>query len=123
MVDKRDETVRATAQKVVVVSRERANSAPRVAESTREDEASLILLQFSSAATREELQEVRQLLASSPGERPVQLLFERPGGNSLRLDAGPDYRINLTRDLEERLARWLIDTKCERSSEVLQTSA
>jgi hypothetical protein len=54
---------------------------------------------------------VREILASSPGRRPVQLLFDRTNGNSLRLDAGIEFRINLTRDLEAKLARWLVATK------------
>jgi hypothetical protein len=36
------------------------------------------------------------------------LLFDRANGNSLRLDAGADFRVNLTPDLEEKLSRWLV---------------
>jgi len=68
------------------------------------------------------LREVRQILSSSPGPQRVQLLFDRPSGNSLRVDAGADYRINLTRDLEEKLARWLVTTKAERRTEVLEAT-
>ncbi len=56
---------------------------------------------------------MRELLASSPGERRVQLLFDRPSG-TLRMDAGLDLRVDLTRDLEEKLTRWLVTTKSER---------
>ena len=119
-IDKREDAVRATAQKVIVVSREKANGAPNVAEVTGEYAAPAILLQFSPATTSDELREVRQILVSSPGKQSVQLLFDRPTGNSLRVDAGADYRINLTRDLEEKLARWLVATKFERATEVLE---
>ena len=73
-----------------------------------------MLLQFSPAATNEELREVREILARFPGQRRVQLLFERPTGSSLRVDAGADLRVDLTRDLEEKLSRWLVSTKAER---------
>jgi hypothetical protein len=70
-----------------------------------------VLLQFSPATTGDELREVRELLTSSPGHRPVQLLFDRTNGNSLRLDAGREFRINLTRDLQTKLSRWLVAGK------------
>jgi DNA polymerase-3 subunit alpha len=119
-VDKRDDSVRATAQKVVMVSREKANGATKLAESSGEYGAPAILLQFSPATTSDELREVRQILVSSPGQQRVQLVFDRPAGKSLRVDAGADYRINLTRDLEEKLSRWLVATKSERRSEILE---
>jgi hypothetical protein len=68
-------------------------------------------LQFSPATTGDELREVREILASSPGRRPVRLLFDRANGNSLRLDAGTEFRVNLTRDLEAKLSRWLVTAK------------
>jgi hypothetical protein len=72
-----------------------------------------VLLQFSPATTREELREVRQLLASSPGVRRVQLVFDRVSGDPLRVDAGSDCRINLTSDLRDKLSRWLVANKPE----------
>ena len=39
---------------------------------------------------------VREILVSSPGRRPVQLLFDRGDGHALRLDAGVELRVNLT---------------------------
>jgi DNA polymerase-3 subunit alpha len=118
-LDKRDDAVRATAQKVVMVSREKTNGVPRVAEPAGEYGAPAVLLQFSPAATSDELREVRQILTSSPGQQRVRLLFDRPSGDSLRVDAGTDYRINLTRDLEEKLARWLVTSKSGRRDDVL----
>ena len=66
-----------------------------------------MLLKFSPATTGDELREVRSILASSPGRRPVQLLFDRANGHALRLDAGAEFSVNLTRELGEKLSRWL----------------
>src|SRR6266446_2818961 len=114
-VDTRGDSVRATAQKVKVLGAEKTNGAAGAGErSTSAFEEPAVLLQFSPAATNEELHEVREILASSPGQRRVQLLFDRPTGNSLRVDAGADLRVNLTGDLEEKLSRWLVTSKPER---------
>jgi hypothetical protein len=75
-----------------------------------------VQLQFSPATTTEELREVRELLASSPGQRRVQLLFDRPSGEPLRVEAGSELRVELTCDLEQKLMRWLVTTKSERRS-------
>ena len=113
-VDTRGDSVRATAQKVKVLGAEKTNGAASANErSTNAFEEPAVLLQFSPATTNEELREVRKILASSPGQRRVQLLFDRPTGNSLRVDAGADLRVNLTGDLEEKLSRWLVSTKVE----------
>ena len=109
-IEKRDEAVRATAQKLIMLTPEKAASAVASAGT----QASDVLLHFAPGATSEELREVRELLASSPGPRRVQLVFGRPGGDALRVDAGADFCVNLTRELEQKLARWLITTKEER---------
>ncbi len=114
-IDTRGDSVRATAQKVKVLGTEKTNGAASANErSTSTFEEPAVLLQFSPAATNEELREVREILARFPGQRRVQLLFERPTGSSLRVDAGADLRVDLTRDLEEKLSRWLVSTKAER---------
>jgi DNA polymerase-3 subunit alpha len=101
-VDKRDDGVRATAQKVKVLAPDSArDSAPN------ESGEPLVILRFSPAVTAEELREVKNALAESPGARPVQLLFERSDGEPLRVDVGNEFRINLTSALEEKLAPWL----------------
>src|SRR5205085_8548058 len=89
-LDTRGDSLRATAQRLKLLSRASGNGAPRVQEQTIGYDQPPVLLQFSTGATRDELHQVRQLLASSPGDRCVQLLFDRPDGNSLRVDAGPD---------------------------------
>src|SRR5438552_258655 len=114
-VDTRGDSVRATAQKVKVLDADKTNVATSANEgSTSALKKPAVLLQFSPAATNEELREVREILARFPGQRPVQLLFERPTGNSLRVDAGADLRVNLTRDLEEKLSPWLVTSKPQR---------
>jgi len=87
----------------------KTNGANEQSTDTRQEHP--VLLQFSPAATGDELRQVHQILVSSPGRRPVQLLFDRANGNSLRLDAGTDFRVNLTPDVEEKLSRWLVTGK------------
>jgi hypothetical protein len=84
----------------------RPNGATERSENT--SQISAILLRFSSATTGDELRQVRNILVSSPGRHPVQLLFDRDNGNSLRLDAGTEFRVDLTPDLAEKLSRWLV---------------
>jgi DNA polymerase-3 subunit alpha len=112
-VDARGDSLRATAQKVKVLSAENPNGSANERSTTPFEEPA-VLLQFSPATTKDELREVREILASSPGQRRVQLLFDRPAGNPLRVDAGADFRVDLTRELEEKLSRWLVTTKSER---------
>ncbi|MEY2540043.1 MAG: polymerase subunit alpha [Verrucomicrobiota bacterium] len=114
-VDNRGDTLRGTAQRVKALSPKIANGATTVNEApaTVFDEPA-VLLQFSLAATGEELRQVRQLLANSPGRRRVQLLFDRADGNALRVDAGAECRVDLTSDLQEKLSRWLVSTKAQR---------
>jgi DNA polymerase-3 subunit alpha len=108
-LDRRDEALRATALEIRSLALGKANGAnERPADSSG---GPVVLLQFSPATTGDELRQVREILVSSPGRRPVQLLFDRGDGNSLRLDAGAELRVNLTRELEEKLSRWLVTPK------------
>ncbi len=112
-LDKRDDAVRATAENMTTLAREKANGTAVNEGSTSAPQEPALFLQFSSAATSNELREVRQILASSPGRRRVRLLFDRATGNCLHLDVGPDFCVDLTRDLEEKLSRWLVTPKPE----------
>ena len=86
-IDKRDDSVRATAEKLILLTPEKANSAMAHRAKVR---AAMSLLHFSAGATRDELRQVREILASSPGPRRVQLVFGRaPNGEPTRVDAGP----------------------------------
>ncbi len=119
-IDTRGDSLRATAQKVRLPTANKPNGASNGnGGSTSLDEPAL-LLQFSPATTSEELREVRDLLASSPGKRPVQLLFDRPSGEPLRVDAGSNLRVNLTSELEGKLMRWLVTSKPVRRGEPAQ---
>ena len=106
ILDRRDEMLRATAMEIKPLAPRRSNGATEGSEGGSQVFA--IRLRFSSAATRDELRQVRNILISSPGRHPVQLLFDRGNGNSLRLDAGNEFRVDLTRDLTEKLSRWLV---------------
>ena len=108
-LDKREEVLRAMATEIRLLAPGKTNGANE--QSTHAHQEHPVLLQFSPAATGDELRQVRQILVSSPGRRPVQLLFDRANGNSLRLDAGTDFRVNLTPDVEEKLSRWLVTVK------------
>ncbi len=105
-LDRRDEMVRATAVEIKPLPPARSNGASERSEGT--SQVCAICLRFSSATTGDELRQVRNILVSSPGRHPVQLLFDRGNGNSLRLDAGMEFRVDVTADLAEKLSRWLM---------------
>ncbi|MGE5215127.1 MAG: DNA polymerase III subunit alpha [Nitrospirota bacterium] len=104
-LDRRDEMLRATAVEIKPLAATRSNGSTAKSEHT--SQISAIRLRFSSATTGDELRQVRNILVSSPGRQPVQLLFDRGKGNSLRLDAGNEFRVDFTPDLAKKLARWL----------------
>jgi DNA polymerase III subunit alpha len=112
-LDKRDDAVRATAENVATLVREKANGTAAGERSASTPQEPAVFLQFSPATTSNELREVQQILASSPGRRRVRLLFDRATGNCLHLDVGADFCVDLTRDLEEKLSRWLVTPKPE----------
>jgi DNA polymerase-3 subunit alpha len=105
-LDRRDEMLRATAMEIKPIASGTPNGATERSEDTSVQ--SVILLKFSSATTGDELRQVRDILSSSPGRHPVQLLFDRGNGNSLRMDVGTEFRVNLTPALAEKLSRWLV---------------
>lgn len=111
-IDTRGDSLRATAQKVRVPTAAKNNGVANGNGGVPEEP--VVLLQFSPATTSQELREVRELLASSPGSRRVQLLFDRPNREPLRMDAGAEFRVTLTQDLERKLMRWLVTSKPER---------
>jgi len=108
-LDKREDAVRAVAQDIKILTPRKTNGGYE--KSTHVLQEPAVLLRFSAATTTDELREVRGILASSPGRCPVQLLFDRGNGNALRLDAGAEFHVDLTRDLEEKLSRWLVTAK------------
>ena len=98
--------LRGTAVEIKPVAATRANGTTERSENT--SQVSTIRLQFSSATTGDELRQVRNILVGSPGRQPVQLLFDRGNDNPLRLDAGTEFRVDLTPALADKLSRWLI---------------
>src|SRR5215469_15663396 len=105
-LDRRDEMLRATAVEIKALAAARPNNATERSEDT--SQVSAICLRFSSATTGDELRQVRNILISSPGRHPVQLLFDRGNGNPVLLDAGSEFRVGLTPNLAEKLSRWLV---------------
>ncbi|MDQ6654790.1 MAG: OB-fold nucleic acid binding domain-containing protein, partial [Verrucomicrobiota bacterium] len=120
-VDRRDEALRAVAQKARplkpdsetgltapnVIAAPPPAPAPKSVATAAPIPDSAVVLRFAATATSAELQDVRQILASSPGTTGVQLLFQRADGEVCRLDAGRDFHVQPTAELRERLARWL----------------
>jgi DNA polymerase-3 subunit alpha len=111
-LDLRDESLRATAEKLRLLSLE----VPRNPNPNRVETPPLCL-HFSPNTGTDELREVRALLAASPGRRPVQLIFETAEGETVRVDAGAAFHVSVTAELEERLRRWLITAVEERAKE------
>jgi hypothetical protein len=64
-------------------------------------------LRFSPTASADEFRQVQAVLAASPGTRPVRLMFCRPDGESLQMEAGMNLRVNMTPELRNKLAPWL----------------
>jgi DNA polymerase III subunit alpha len=108
-LDKRDDALRAVAQKAKVLA-PGDNPARLPNESNgnglSESDAPIVLC-FSPGASAAELREVEAVLAGSPGPRPVRLMFCRADGESLQMDAGINLRVKMTPELREKLAPWL----------------
>jgi hypothetical protein len=108
-LDKRDDALRAVAQKVKILTP--ANGQSRLPNESNgngraNDEAPLVL-RFSPTASADEFRRVQAVLAASPGTRPVRLMFCRPDGESLQMEAGINLRVNMTPELRDKLAPWL----------------
>ena len=115
-IDKRDDSVRATAQKVKLLKPEDAPPEEDAATNgnghanghgaarVREDQP--VTLRFPAGIAAEELRTVRDILASSPGPQPVTLMLMRQNGSTVRIEAG-DGRVELTPAIERQLAPWL----------------
>jgi DNA polymerase-3 subunit alpha len=113
-IDKRDDTIRATAQKVKVLTPENASAVPNKTTNgsetngtTRVREDAPITLRFAAGIGADELRTVRQILASSPGLQPVTLMLTSDAGATVRIEAGDACRIDLTPSVEQQLTPWL----------------
>ena len=113
-IDKRDDTIRATAQKVKMLKLENAAGLPQETTngsetngSARVSESAPITLRFAAGIRADELRTVREILASSPGSQPVTLVMTSDGGETVRIAAGDSCRIDLTPGVEQQLTPWL----------------
>jgi len=106
-LDKRADALRAVAQKVKVLT-PAASSPPNESNGNgRADSEAPLVLRFSPTANAEEFRQVQAVLAASPGTQPVRLMFCRPGGELLHMDAGINLRVEMTPELRDKLAPWL----------------
>jgi DNA polymerase-3 subunit alpha len=117
-LDLRDESLRATAEKLRLLSSEVSRNS-----NGNGSEMPPLCLRFSVNAGSEELREVQALLVASPGHQPVRLFFETAEGETVRVDAGADFQVSVTAELEQRLQRWLIAAVKERARESEQGTA
>ncbi len=71
-----------------------------------------VRLRFEMESLRpDELGELRDLLAASPGDCPVEFEFYRADGHRLLMQAGPTHRVNLTPELQARLGSRLLQAR------------
>jgi len=108
-LDKRADALRAVAQKVKILTPAMAASRPPNESNGHgplDREAPLVLC-FSPTASADEFRQVQAVLAASPGTQPVRLMFCRPDGESLQMEAGTNLRVEMTPALREKLAPWL----------------
>jgi DNA polymerase-3 subunit alpha len=108
-LDKRGDALRAVAQKVKVLTPSAVpQSSPNEANGNgRANGEAPLVLRFASTASADEFRQVQAVLAASPGTRPVRLMFCRPDGESLQMEAGLDLRVEVTPELRGKLAQWL----------------
>ena len=117
-LDLRDESLRATAEKLHLLSSEASRNS-----NGNGSEMPPLCLHFSANAGSDELREVQALLVASPGQQPVRLFFETAEGETVRVDAGANFHVSVTAELEQRLRRWLIAEVEERAKQSEQETA
>jgi DNA polymerase-3 subunit alpha len=108
-LDLRDESLRATAEKLRILSTDHASTPSDM----RSDPVPPLCLRFSCDAGSEELREVREILSSSPGRTPVELIFESEAGEPVRVNTGANFCVTLNAELQEKLSHWLSVTLIE----------
>ena len=98
-VDRRNEELR------IVVNEVSPLRIPKQAEAPKAP----LRLRFEMESVRSDaLGELRDILAASPGDCPVELEFRRADGHRLLIQAGPSHRVQRTPELEARLAGLLV---------------
>jgi DNA polymerase III subunit alpha len=108
-LDRRDDSLRAVAQRAKIMTT--ASSPARSPNESNgngnghsEKEPPLVL-SFSSGTTGDELRQVQNILAGSPGTRSVRLMLCRADGGFVQMDA--NLQISLTPELRAKLGPWL----------------
>ncbi len=97
-VDHRDEEMRIVVNEVtpLKIPKGQANGGP-------------LRVRFQMETLRpDDLGQLRDILAASPGDCPVELEFERADGQRLVMQAGESHRVRRTPELEARLAPRLV---------------
>ncbi len=95
-LDKREEAVRIVAAEITPI------------KAAAVQDESPVMLSFRRGETSEkDLVLVRDAVARFPGTRPLRMEFLDGNGGRLRLTPGPQFRVNFTEELRERLAPWL----------------
>jgi len=113
-IDQREDRLRGVAQKIKVLGADKANESGNGKEKQPAGEEAPLVLRFSRETTSQELKQVHELLANSPGPRRVELQLDRETGAPICISAAADLRVELTKDLAEQLSRWLMTSKTER---------
>jgi DNA polymerase-3 subunit alpha len=93
-LDRREEAPRISANEVKLLKKPAATDKP-------------VVLSFKQDATEQDLTAVREIVAQFPGSRSLELCFQDPSGNRLRMRAGKEFKVSLTAESEQRLAQWL----------------
>ncbi len=112
-LDKRDDTVRATAQKVKVLTPESAapssgtSNGSETNGTSRVREEPTVTLRFPAGIAADELRTVREILTSSPGSQPVTLMMTREDGRTVQISTGEFCRVEFTPAIARQLAAWL----------------
>ena len=106
-LDRRDETLRATAQRLKILQPDQPAAVATADPAARRQPNGAMTLRFSPAATAAELEQVHKILATCPGPTDVRLLFERANGELLQLQPGESLRVDANAELKQKLARWL----------------
>ena len=94
-VDRRNEELRVVVNEV---------SPLRIPKPVEAPKAPLRLRFEMESVQSDELGALRDILAASPGDCPVELEFRRADGHRLLIQAGPSHRVRRTPELEARLA-------------------
>ena len=101
-LDKRDDTVRATASNAKLLE-------PDQPGTKLPNESDISRYRFAFPACGDDRRIARGARSAGPqsGKQRVQLVFERADATPLRVDVGNELCIDLTPELEAKLAPWL----------------